>query len=203
MLKLYWRLVFHPYLIRIIAITATIFLTSTLDVLSIGMIVPVVSIMIAPEESSSTWIADMVQNVTNRANLGNNYQVVVFAGLAAIVVLVIIKNIILLLQNLLIHRLATTVELDFKVKLFNRFVRARYEEITARGRGVIIEDLSRAATGVVSSISVAASLLNGFMLTITSVVLLFYLWFLKHQLINQDLMVVSLKTKRDTLLLLL
>ena len=157
MLKLYWRLVFHPYLIRIIAITATIFLTSTLDVLSIGMIVPVVSIMIAPEESSSTWIADMVQNVTNRANLGNNYQVVVFAGLAAIVVLVIIKNIILLLQNLLIHRLATTVELDFKVKLFNRFVRARYEEITARGRGVIIEDLSRAATGVVSSISVAAS----------------------------------------------
>ena len=94
MLKLYWRLVFHPYLIRIIAITATIFMTSTLDVLSIGMIVPVVSIMIAPEESSSTWIADMVQNVTNRANLGNNYQVVVFAGLAAIVVLVIIKNII-------------------------------------------------------------------------------------------------------------
>ena len=93
MLRLYWRLVFHPYLIRIIAITATIFLTSTLDVLSIGMIVPVVSIMIAPEESSSTWIADMVQNVTNRANLGNNYQVVVFAGLAAIVVLVIIKNI--------------------------------------------------------------------------------------------------------------
>ena len=68
MLKLYWRLVFHPYLIRIIAITATIFLTSTLDVLSIGMIVPVVSIMIAPEESSSTWIADMVQNVTNKSH---------------------------------------------------------------------------------------------------------------------------------------
>ena len=190
MLKLYWRLVFHPYLIRIIAITATIFLTSTLDVLSIGMIVPVVSIMIAPEESSSTWIADMVQNVTNRANLGNNYQVVVFAGLAAIVVLVIIKNIILLLQNLLIHRLATTVELDFKVKLFNRFVRARYEEITARGRGVIIEDLSRAATGVVSSISVAASLLNGFMLTITSVVLLFYLSWWSIPIIGLPLLLV-------------
>ena len=165
-------------------------MTSTLDVLSIGMIVPVVSIMIAPEESSSTWIADIVQNVTNRANPGNNYQVIVFAGLGAIVVLVIIKNIILLLQNLLIHRLATTVELDFKVKLFNRFVRARYEEITARGRGVIIEDLSRAATGVVSSISVAASLLNGFMLTITSVVLLFYLSWWSIPIIGLPLLLV-------------
>ncbi|HCU80408.1 MAG: hypothetical protein CL606_00685 [Anaerolineaceae bacterium] len=190
MLKLYWRLVFHPYLIRIIAITATIFMTSTLDVLSIGMIVPVVSIMIAPEESSSTWIADIVQNVTNRANPGNNYQVIVFAGLGAIVVLVIIKNIILLLQNLLIHRLATTVELDFKVKLFNTFMRARYEEITARGRGVIIEDLSRAATGIVSSISVAASLLNGFMLTITSVVLLFYLSWWSIPIIGLPLLLV-------------
>tara|TARA_Y100000590_G_scaffold224191_2_gene253584 strand:- start:563 stop:2287 length:1725 start_codon:yes stop_codon:yes gene_type:complete len=165
-------------------------MTSTLDVLSIGMIVPVVSIMIAPEESSSTWIADIVQNVTNRANPGNNYQVIVFAGLGAIVVLVIIKNIILLLQNLLIHRLATTVELDFKVKLFNTFMRARYEEITARGRGVIIEDLSRAATGIVSSISVAASLLNGFMLTITSVVLLFYLSWWSIPIIGLPLLLV-------------
>ena len=117
MLKLYWRLVFHPYLIRILGIAATIFLTSTLDILSIGMIVPVVSIMIAPEESSSVWISDVVQNILSGADLSNNYQTVVFAGLAMIVILVIIKNLILLLQNLLVHRLATNVELHFKVNI--------------------------------------------------------------------------------------
>jgi ABC-type multidrug transport system fused ATPase/permease subunit len=182
--------VFHPYLARILVITAAIFLTSTLDVLSIGMIVPVVSIMIAPEESSSTWIADVVQNITNRANLSSNYQVVVFTGLAVIVILVIIKNLILLLQNLLVHRLATNVELHFKVKLFNTFMCARYEEITSRGRGVIIEDLSRAATGIVSSISVAASLLNGVMLTVTSIVLLFYLSWWSIPIIGLPLLLV-------------
>ena len=190
MLRLYWRLVFHPYLARILVITAAIFLTSTLDVLSIGMIVPVVSIMIAPEESSSTWIADVVQNITNRANLSSNYQVIVFTGLAVIVILVIIKNLILLLQNLLVHRLATNVELHFKVKLFNTFMCARYEEITSRGRGVIIEDLSRAATGIVSSISVAASLLNGVMLTVTSIVLLFYLSWWSIPIIGLPLLLV-------------
>jgi subfamily B ATP-binding cassette protein MsbA len=190
MLKLYWRLVFHPYLIRILGIAATIFLTSTLDILSIGMIVPVVSIMIAPEESSSVWISDVVQNILSGADLSNNYQTVVFAGLAMIVILVIIKNLILLLQNLLVHRLATNVELHFKVKLFNTFMCARYEEITSRGRGVIIEDISRAATGIVSSISVAASLLNGMMLTITSVVLLFYLSWWSIPIIGLPLLLV-------------
>ena len=77
--------------------------------------------------------------------------------------------------------------MHFKVKLFNTFMCARYEEITSRGRGVIIEDLSRAATGVVSSISTASSLLNGTMLIITSVVLLFYLSYLIHPIHMVDL----------------
>jgi len=177
MFRLYWKLVFYPYWSRILVITFAIFITSTLDVLSIGMIVPVVSVLIAPQEGSSIWITDLVGVVTDKINLDFEYQSVVF-GLVFIVVLVFLKNIVMLIQNLLIHRLATIVELHFKVRLFGKFMRASYDEITTRGRGVIMEDLSRAATGVVSSISTAASLLNGLMLTITSGILLFYLsWF--------------------------
>jgi len=190
MFRLYWRLVFHPYWVRILVITVAIFVTSTLDVLSIGMVVPVVSVLIAPEEGSSVWISDIVQKITDRINVDINYQIVVFAGLSIIVILVIIKNIILLLQNVLIHRLATRVELDFKVRLFDTFMCARYEEITARGRGVIIEDLSRAATGVVSSISTASSLLNGVVLTITSLILLFYLSWWSIPIIGLPLLLV-------------
>ena len=45
MLNLYWRLVFRPYWLQIIVITGTIFLISTLDVIRIGMIVPVVGVL--------------------------------------------------------------------------------------------------------------------------------------------------------------
>lgn len=45
MLNLYWRLVFQPYWLQIIVIAGSIFLTSTLAVISIGMIVPVVGVL--------------------------------------------------------------------------------------------------------------------------------------------------------------
>jgi len=45
----------------------------------------------------------------------------------------------------------------------------------SRGRGATIEDLSRASTGVVSSITVAAGLLNAIAQIITGTILLFYL----------------------------
>ena len=45
MLNLYWRLVFQPYWLQIIVIKGSIFLTSTLDVIRIGMIVPVVGVL--------------------------------------------------------------------------------------------------------------------------------------------------------------
>jgi len=175
MFDLYWRLVFKPYWARITAIAVSVFVCSTLDVIGIGMIVPVVSLLISPQDSSSMWMVGIVEQGATRFGLDFNNNAVVIVGLLILLVIMVVKNGIMLAQNLLLQRLAASVEVSFRVRMFERFMRATYDNVMSRGRGVTIEDLSRASTGVVSSITVAAGLLNAIAQIITGTILLFYL----------------------------
>ncbi|MDP6772451.1 MAG: hypothetical protein QF704_17220, partial [Anaerolineales bacterium] len=117
----------------------------------------------------------IVEQGATRFGLDFNNNAVVIVGLLILLVIMVVKNGIMLAQNLLLQRLAASVEVSFRVRMFERFMRATYDNVMSRGRGVTIEDLSRASTGVVSSITVAAGLLNAIAQIITGTILLFYL----------------------------
>lgn len=175
MLKVYWRLIFKPCWLQIVVITVSIFVTSVLDVVSIGMIVPVVAMLTEPQSTSYTWAMRLVEGVVATAGLSSSRLAVVTFGLALLVALVALKNAVLLLQTLLVQRLSATVELSFNVKMFDRFMHACYAELARRGRGAILKDVSEASSAVSGSVGNAAAMLNAVVLLLLGVGLLIYL----------------------------
>src|SRR2546422_11208715 len=106
MLKIYWRLVFRPCWSQILFITASIFLTSTLDVVSIGLIVPLVGMLIGPETNAYPWATRVAENAVAAVGLGGSRLAIVAFGMLVLVALVAAKNAVMLLQTVMVQRLS-------------------------------------------------------------------------------------------------
>ncbi len=175
MLKLYWRIVFRPYLWLIMLIAAATFLCSIAEVASIGLIVPVAGIMIEPELSAANPINVILQRLATLVGLSPRPESVVMAGLLVVAMLVLLKNGLMLARTRWVNWLMTTVSHQTRARMFEAYLRAQFSEITRRGRGAMFEDVDKASSGISNAILYGAQLLSATTYVLTTLGLLLYL----------------------------
>ena len=198
MLKLYWRIVFRPHLLRIVLIAAATFVCSIAEVASIGLIVPVAGIMITPEQSVNNPINSVLQRLAVMAGMSPQSESIVLAGLLVVAGLVVIKNGLTLANTRWLIWLMNSVANHTRVRLLDAYLRSRFDEIMQRGRGAIFEDITKASSSVSSAIFYGAQLLTAATYVLTTLGLLLYLsW--SVTLVIAGLVLVGMRYMRTAL----
>ena len=198
MLKLYWRIVFRPYLWPILLIAALTFVGSTAEVASIGMIVPLAGMLISPEQSVTDPISGLLQRLVMLFGIPLRSESLIIAGLLVVACLIVLKNGLLLAQKAWVTRLATGVSHLFATGLFEAFLRTHMAEFMLRGRGASHEDVNSVANAVSKTISVGAQLLYSLIYAVSTFGLLLYLsWWVT--LLVGGLMLISMRYMRGAL----
>ena len=198
MLKLYWRIVFRPYLWLVLLIAALTFLGSTAEVVSIGMLVPLAEMLIEPEQTTANPMTDFLQRSVMLLGISPRLESLVVAGLVLVASMIVVKNGLLLVKLIWVTRLATGVSHLFATRMFEAYLRTHIGEFMLRGRGASHEDVNSVAGAVSRSINLGAQLLYSLIYVVSIFGLLLYLsWWVT--LVVGGLVLISMRYMRGAL----
>ncbi len=159
-------------------IALTIFVNSLAEVASIGLIVPILGVIIEPEQSKSSVIITLLQKLASLFGLTTQPEALAFVGLVLVGVLVVLKSAMTLARTRWLAALSNGVAIDYRTRLFEAYLNARFAEIVKRERGAIFYDIEAGTAGIKHALLLGAELMRSAILIVAIFGLLFYLsWF--------------------------
>jgi subfamily B ATP-binding cassette protein MsbA len=152
MFAFYWRVVIRPNA-GPAALVATLMLASAaFQMVTIGLSVPLLEAAKSEGGASQSWVLDFFRSVLVRLGVAVTGPNVIFAVLAFASLLFVASSGFTLIQQYLTAATAEKLRRDTKSRIFESLLLGQYEVVAARGRGVVMQDLTAAPGAIYSAI---------------------------------------------------
>jgi len=170
-----WRVAVKPYPREAATLLGLIVGSALLDAATVGLTVPLLDVLTAPERGQTSPIVAAVAAMLRTLGMAATGNVVVFTLLMIASLLFAIRGVFFLLNQYSTAAIAVKLRRTVKVSLFERFLKARYEEATRRSRGVILNDIDQPSEALAAVITQMSLFLTGLFNSVLIAALLMYL----------------------------
>ena len=152
-LRFYWRIIVRPHLGLASILMGLSMLSSGLEMISIGLAVPLLEVVTDADSSYGSRFQAVAVQALEFVGLPALPNVVIMALLTTAVTLFVVSGGVTLLHQYLTAKIAHRLERETRTALFDRFLCARYGDVSSRGRGDVLNDVNVPSAAVYSSIS--------------------------------------------------
>ncbi|MBI3318700.1 MAG: ABC transporter ATP-binding protein [Candidatus Omnitrophica bacterium] len=173
--SLYWRMVVRPHLRPVVLIMCLMMGTALLDVLTVGLTVPLLDAITHSERSGWSGFLLSLERALVRLGLPAGPNEVIFSILALVSAVFILRSLGHLLHKYYTTLIAIRLRWSMKGALFEKFLNARYEPMTRRARGVVVNDINVASEAVYLVIIALGHFFTGIFNTVLMVGFMLYL----------------------------
>ncbi|MBI4354252.1 MAG: ATP-binding cassette domain-containing protein [Candidatus Omnitrophica bacterium] len=167
-----WRIAVKPYPRESATLLVLILGAALLDVATVGLTVPLLDVLTAPERGQASPVVSAVTAMLHALGMPTTMSVVVFTLLAVASLFFVIRGLCFLLSWYWTSAIAVKLRRRVKVSLFERFLNARYEEMTRRSRGAILNDIEQPSESLAAVITQLSHFLMGILSSALMVALL-------------------------------
>ena len=174
-LRFYWRIAIRPYPREATGLLLLIVGSAVFDMISVGLTVPLLDALTDPARASASLTVRGFAAALQSVGIAPSSHTVIFALMVIVSIFFIARSSLLLWSQCRASVIAVTMRTAMKLSLFEKFLYARYEEVTKRARGVIVNDINRPAETIASSVITLGSLWNGLFTSALMIALLVYL----------------------------
>ena len=174
-LRFYWRIIVRPHFWLASMLTGLMLFSSFLEMTSIGLAVPLLEVITDADQSYGSRFQAMAVQVLEFLGLPTLPNVVVMVLLTTAVTLFVISSGVALLHQYLTAKIAHKLQREMRTALFERFLRARYGDVSGRGRGEVLNDVNVPSSAVDSSIRQLSTLLTAIVNSVFLLALMFFL----------------------------
>lgn len=141
MIRSYWRIVIRSNLRNILLLGTVSFLAGVAEVVSIGLVIPVVAVFSGAESQSARKFFSVLEWVARHADLDPSHSHLLVLALAGIGLCVILKSALALGASYLSAVVSQETSRKLTLQMFAAFANARYSELVRRERGEILQDI--------------------------------------------------------------
>jgi ABC-type multidrug transport system fused ATPase/permease subunit len=138
----YWRVIVRPHLWQAVAIGTLMLCSSGLEMVTIGLSIPLIEAVSQMGEVSGSWVLVTASTGLEFLGLPTDGNLVVLALLSVAVLLFVLSGAMSLLHQFLTAAIGYRLRRDTRSALFRRFLYARYADVTERDRGKVLHDIS-------------------------------------------------------------
>lgn len=160
-LKPYWRVVVRPYPKQAVTILVLTLGGAVLDMATVSLTVPLMDALTDPARVTQSRILILLGNLLQGMGLPVGARAVIFALMGIACGLFILRSGLLLLQQYSTAVIAQRLRRDVKLKLFGRFLKGRYDEVSKKARGTIVHHINNPAEAVYGGMVQLSKLLSG------------------------------------------
>lgn len=160
-LRFYWRTAIRPYPRQAAAILWLMVAGALLDVLVIVLTIPMLDVLTAPDRAQHNPLVGLTRQALEIVGLSPSISLVIFAFLTVASALFMVRSACWLWTRHAIASVAVRLRRATKGALFERFLRAGYEEMSRRARGTVVNDINGPAEAVVGALTQFGYLLTG------------------------------------------
>ena len=174
-LRFYWRIIVRPHLGLASILMGLSMLSSGLEMISIALAVPLLEVVTDADSSHGSRFQAVAVQALEFVGLSALPNVVIMALLTTAVTLFVVSGGVTLLHQYLTAKIAHRLERETRTGLFDRFLCARYGDVSSRGRGDVLNDVNVPSAAVYSSISQLGVLSTAFVNSAFLMALMFFL----------------------------
>ncbi|HBH96808.1 MAG TPA: hypothetical protein DDX89_03305 [Candidatus Omnitrophica bacterium] len=159
--RFYWRTAIRPYPRQAKTILFLMMVGALLDVVVVVLTIPMLDVLTAPDRVQQSLLITITSRLLASVGLSPTTSVVTFTFLAAASLLFAVRSAFTLWTRYAIAAIAVRLRRTTKTALFERFLRARYEAMSTRSRGTVINDIAAPAEAVAGVLTQFGYLLTG------------------------------------------
>ncbi len=174
-LALYWRVAIKPNRKQALKLLLLMVGSAVLDVISVGLTVPLLDVVTSQGQAHRGRVVTGLHAVLQSLGVAPSTNMVIFSLMVFVSLLFVVRNALMLWNQHCTAEVAVTLRSALKVSLFDRFLRARYEEIAKRSRGAIVHDIHAPPEALAATITSLGGLCTGLLNLVFMISLLFYL----------------------------
>lgn len=171
----YWRLVLKPNLRHALVILSLIILASVLQMVTIGLAVPLLNVVTDPEKAGTSMTVGAIVQFLWAVGLRDTTPAIMFTLLVVAGVLFVLSSAITLLHTYATATIAHRLRLKLKSALFATYLGARFDVFTRKSRGAIVHDINTPPDSIYVTIQSLAMLVSAFLNGLLLLGLMFYL----------------------------
>lgn len=173
--KFYWRTVITHNRKATAIIMLLMVASATLSMITVGLTVPLLDALTDPARAQANPVVRIVEQTLMAVGLTAVTSQVIFALLVVVCTLFILQGGLMLLQMVATASVALSLRRKIKAALFDRFLRAPYEETSQQARGTIVHHITQASEAIHMGIINVGQYVAGIMTCVLMVAMMFYL----------------------------
>lgn len=171
----YWRVAIRPYPREATALLLLIVTSAVVDMVSVGLSIPLLDLLTGQAGTARSRVVTGVQAGLQSVGLAPSTSVVTFTFLGLVSLFFMIRSGLVIWNQHQVAAIAVKLRRKTKVAFFEKFLRARYEEIAKRSRGTIINDITMPADAIAGAMTNIGFFLVGVFNSLVMIGLLVYL----------------------------
>lgn len=175
MFAFYWRVAVRPYLRETVALGFIILGGAVFDMVSVGLTVPFMDVLTDPQRAGQNPIVVRLEATLQSLGIVPSTNVVIFALLLAVSVFFAMRSLFFALNQYYSGAIAIKLRRTMKALLFEKFLNARYADISKRARGMVINDINTPANSLAGAIANLCLFFTGVFNSLLMIGLLLYL----------------------------
>ncbi len=153
LLPFYWRTVVKPNIWPALMISLLMLAGAILEMVPIGLIMPLLNSLIKPGAVSQDKVFSSMGEVLKFLGLSQSVNMLLFTLLVVVCVVFMVRGALSLLQVHWMSAIALELRRKISCSLFEKSLRARYEDQSKKGRGTILNDINGPADATASAIN--------------------------------------------------
>jgi len=150
-LRFYWQAAIQPNLRPSVVILALMALGAVMDVATVGLSVPLLDALTDPVRAAHNPVVAGLGRLLQRPGAEASGGRVVFVLLVAACSLFVARSAVQLWSQYRTVSIAVGLRRKMKVALLERFLHGRYETVSSRGRGTVLNDINSPAEALCGS----------------------------------------------------
>jgi len=156
----YWRIVVRPYLGRSALIGSLMVLSATFEMATVSLAVPFMNVLGNSDGDSDSRVVSSVSGVLVAIGLPSDSGTAIFTILCLAMALFALGSGVRFAHEYMTAGIAYRLNRETRSALFEKLLRARYEVLTARGRGAILHAINVPSDAIFSAITQLGKLLT-------------------------------------------
>jgi ABC-type multidrug transport system fused ATPase/permease subunit len=141
LLPLFWRVAVQPHQAQAGAIVGLMLMSAMMDALAVGMAVPLLDVLTGAEGAAKPFVA-AIEAAWRASSIEPSRGLVILTLLAVAAGVFVLRGALVLWAQYRTVAVAVTLRRATRVALLDRFLWARFDELTARARGTIVADIT-------------------------------------------------------------
>jgi len=175
----YWRIAVKPHPQESLTLLFLMVGSAVLDAVSIGLAVPLLDVLTAQGPTPQGRIVSAVQTSLTALGINPTRPALVFTLLLVSTLFFLGRSVLSLLNVYWTAAVGVRMRRTMRVRLFEKFLNARYEPVSTRSRGTILQDINQPSESLCGSIIQLGYFLTGVLNSLIMVALLMYFsWWL-------------------------